>query len=245
MTSSARDLLRHMLDECRFATERLAGVSQPDFVDDETLKRALVRSLEIIGEAAGRLPDDIMARLTRWRSIAGMRDLLNSQYLEIDYDVVWDIVADELPRLRRSLEEYLRNHRPAGPRPARSRAGPRSKGRSRPREQAITYNAVLAERVRKLLLGRPGITESEMSGGVAYLLNGHMCCGVREELLILQLGEEGATRAIQEVHVHEVDFSAKAFKSMVCVDVGGYRSDADLRAWVTQAVAFVIRLPAK
>lgn len=109
----------------------------------------------------------------------------------------------------------------------------------------MAYDAVLAERVRKLLHRRKGITESRMSGGVAYLLNGQMCCGVRDQLLLLHLGSKGAARAVEEPHVHEVDFTPEAIKGMVCVTVDGYRSDEDLRTWVTRAVAFVLKLPPK
>ena len=109
----------------------------------------------------------------------------------------------------------------------------------------MAYDAVLAERVRKLLQGRKGITEARMFGGVAYLLNGHMCCGVRDELLLRHLGEERAARSIEEPHVREIDFTAMAIKGIVSITVDGYRTDEDLRAWVSRAVAFVIKLPPK
>ena len=226
MPFSPLDFVRRMLDECRFVTDRVAGISRANFSADETLKRALVRSLEIIGEAAARVPDDIRSRLSGidWQSVASLREGPDNGYFEVDDDVVWDTVSDTLPELRRVLEQHL----------------------SPPREHDIVYDAVLAERVRKLLQRRKGITESRMFGGVAYLLNGHMCCGVREEFLILHLGEPGAARAVdEEEHVHEVDFTSKPFKSMVCVSVGGYRSDQDLRTWVTRAAAYVKKLPPK
>ena len=109
----------------------------------------------------------------------------------------------------------------------------------------MAYDAVLAERVRKLLEGRKGITEARMFGGVAYLLNGHMCCGVRDELLLLHVGEERVSRIVEQPHVREVDFTEKTIKGMVCVTVEGYRSDEDLRAWVSRAVAFIVKLPPK
>ena len=222
------DSLRHMLDECRFVSDRLAGISQPDFREDETLKRALVRSLEIIGAAAERVPEEVRSRLPdiEWRSLASMRDVLNHQYFGVDYDDIWEVVASRLPELRRTLEGFL------GTDP-------------RPRGKDMAFNAVLAERVRKLLHKRKGIADSRMFGGVAYLLNGHMCCGVRDEFLILHLGEEGAARALDGEHVHEIDFTPRPFKSMVCVSVGGYRSDQDLRTWVSRAVAYVKKLPPK
>ena len=109
----------------------------------------------------------------------------------------------------------------------------------------MAYDAVLAERVRQLLGGRKGITDSRMFGGVVYLLNGHLCCGVRDQQLLLHLGSKVAARAIEEPHVHEVDFTPQAIKGMVCVTVDGYRSDEDLRTWVTRAMAFVLTLPPK
>ena len=109
----------------------------------------------------------------------------------------------------------------------------------------MAYDAFLAKRIRKLLHGRKGITESRMSGGVVYLLNGHLCCGVRDQLLLLQLGSKGAARAVEDPQVHEVDFTPKAIKGMVCVTADGYRSDDGLRTWVTRAVSFVVRLPPK
>lgn len=109
----------------------------------------------------------------------------------------------------------------------------------------MAYDAVLAERLRVLLQGRKGITEARMFGGVAYLLNGHICCGVRDELLLLNLGEERVARTIGQPHVREIDFTAKTVKGIVGITVEGYRSDEALRAWVSRAVAFVIKLPPK
>ena len=109
----------------------------------------------------------------------------------------------------------------------------------------MAYDIVLAKRVRKLLHDRKGITESKLFGGVAYLLNGNMCCGVRDELLLLQLGVEGAALALAEPHVQEVDFTQRAIKGVVCVTLDGYRSEEDMRSWVTRAAAFVSKLPPK
>lgn len=74
------------------------------------LKRAFVRSLEIIGEAVKKLPDDFRNRHkeTDWRAIAGTRDKLIHDYFGIDYDIVWDIVINEIPQLKAQVERILR-----------------------------------------------------------------------------------------------------------------------------------------
>ena len=77
---------------------------------DETLKRAFVRSIEIIGEAVKRLPDEFRSEQSAidWRAIAGTRDKLIHDYFGIDYDIVWDIVTNEIPELRRYVRGILK-----------------------------------------------------------------------------------------------------------------------------------------
>ncbi len=77
---------------------------------DETLKRAFVRSIEIIGEAVKRLPDEFRSEHSTidWRAIAGTRDKLIHDYFGIDYDIVWDIVTNEIPELRRFVRGILK-----------------------------------------------------------------------------------------------------------------------------------------
>jgi len=84
-----------------------------------------------------------------------------------------------------------------------------------------------------------------MFGGIAFMVNGHMCCGVNGRDLMLRLGEEGATDALQEPHVRPMDFTGKPLASMVYVGPGGHRNDVDLRGWVERAVRFVRSLPPK
>ena len=102
MSASPLEYLRHILDETEYLEARLRDLSKSDFLNDETLKRAFVRSLEIIGEAAKKTPD------VEWRAMAGMRDKLVHDYFGVDYDIVWDVVVNKIPVLRQQIEEILR-----------------------------------------------------------------------------------------------------------------------------------------
>jgi uncharacterized protein with HEPN domain len=86
------------------------GLEKETFLHDETLKRAFVRSLEIIGEAVKQLPNDIKQRYSHleWRAMAGMRDRLIHGYFGVDYDIVWDAVINKIPALQREVEHILR-----------------------------------------------------------------------------------------------------------------------------------------
>ena len=109
----------------------------------------------------------------------------------------------------------------------------------------MAFSEALAQRVRETLGKRKGISERKMFGGLAFLLNGNMCCGVMGDLLMLRLGESGAAEALAEPHVRPMDFTGRPMKNMVYVDPPGLASEETLRKWVRQAVAFASSLPAK
>ena len=90
-----KPFLRHIVDECRFIEEAIKDKEYEDFISDETLKRAVVRSLEVIGEEAKSLPADLKQRYEDipWRKIAGLRDVLIHQYFGVDYANVWKIAT--------------------------------------------------------------------------------------------------------------------------------------------------------
>jgi TfoX/Sxy family transcriptional regulator of competence genes len=109
----------------------------------------------------------------------------------------------------------------------------------------MPYDDKLATRVRALLSRRKGVSERAMFGGLAFMLNGNMCCGVVGDTLMLRLGEAGAARALGEKHARPMDFTGRPLKSMVYVAPAGLRTEAALRGWVDRAVAFARTLPAK
>ena len=111
MSLSSLEYLRHILDETIYLNHQTPGLSKEEFLQDETLRRAFVRSIEIIGEATKQVPEDIRKKYphVQWRAMAGMRDRLIHGYFGIDYDIVWDVVINKIPALRQDIEEILRN----------------------------------------------------------------------------------------------------------------------------------------
>jgi uncharacterized protein with HEPN domain len=110
MSASMTPYLQHILTEAQYLLDRAQGLEHETFLRDETLKRAFVRSLEIIGEAVKQLSNDIKERHSHleWRAMAGMRDRLIHGYFGVDYDLVWDVVINKIPVLQREVEHILR-----------------------------------------------------------------------------------------------------------------------------------------
>lgn len=107
MYTGNEDLLKHILDEIIFVLHYTADKTQEQVTNDEVLCRAVVRSIEIIGEATKKLDEDYKSLHPHieWKKIARTRDKLIHDYFGIDYDIVWDIITNKLPGLKEQIED--------------------------------------------------------------------------------------------------------------------------------------------
>jgi len=110
MSKEPKEYLRHIQDECLFIISVSQELKYDDFIVNETLKRAVVRSLEIIGEATKKIPADFKVKWSsiEWKNMAGMRDRLIHDYIGVNYSIVWDVIVNKIPNLNKQISESLR-----------------------------------------------------------------------------------------------------------------------------------------
>jgi uncharacterized protein with HEPN domain len=103
--------LRHIVDAIQRVERHLAGVSREEFFEAELVQDAVVRQLEIIGEAARNLPEDLRGEHSDvpWGQIVGLRNRLVHAYFQVDLAIVWEIAALDLPLLKAQVETILRS----------------------------------------------------------------------------------------------------------------------------------------
>ena len=101
--------LQHMLDAARTSQQFVAGQTRASLESDELLAFAMARAVEIVGEAASQITDELRSRnpQIKWSDIINMRNRLAHAYFKINLDVLWDSVNDDMPPLIAELERIL------------------------------------------------------------------------------------------------------------------------------------------
>ncbi len=106
--------LQHILDECLYVRSVIKDDMQMEqFLGDETLKRAVTRSLSIIGEATKKIPVNVKYawQSVSWREMAGMRDKLVHDYMGVNYYIVWDVAKNIIPTLTTQIETIINSYK--------------------------------------------------------------------------------------------------------------------------------------
>ncbi|MBI4297572.1 MAG: TfoX/Sxy family protein [Chloroflexi bacterium] len=107
----------------------------------------------------------------------------------------------------------------------------------------MAYNQKLAERVRHLLAGQPGIVEKSMFGGLTFMVMDNMCCGVLNNDLVVRVGPEHYQEALADPSARPMDFTGRPLKGMLYIGPKGCKTEKELKAWVDEALSFVVSLP--
>ena len=107
----------------------------------------------------------------------------------------------------------------------------------------MPYNEELDSRIGQAIAGWK-TTRKKMFGGTCHILNGHMLCGVYKDFLVLRLGDDAGTQALEAPYVRCFDITGRPMAGWVMVEAPGYQGDA-LERWLAKARAYVETLPAK
>ena len=109
MLVSDTELLRHILDEVNFVLDTTNGKNKEEVMNNGILFRAVIRSIEIIGEASKKLSDDFKAAhpAIEWKKIGSTRDILIHVYFDIDNDIIWNVVTEKLPEIKKYISQLV------------------------------------------------------------------------------------------------------------------------------------------
>jgi len=109
----------------------------------------------------------------------------------------------------------------------------------------VPYSEKLADRTRAALVASRDLEERKMFGGLAFMVNGHMCCGIVGEDLMVRVGPDLYQSSLAQPHTREMDFSGKLLRGMIHVGSAGLATEHELGQWVQRSLAYVSTLPAK
>ncbi len=109
----------------------------------------------------------------------------------------------------------------------------------------MAYSEALADDIRARLSDRPGVSEREMFGGIAFMIDGNMAVGVSGDELMVRVGKDAHEEAVSRPGARTFDMGARPMKGWINVSAEGFATDEDFAAWIDQGVSFAADLPPK
>ena len=109
----------------------------------------------------------------------------------------------------------------------------------------MAYDEGLAQRIRENLTGQSDLVEKQMFGGIGFMAQGNMVCGVLHDSLIVRVGPDRYSEALAQPHTKEFDFTGRPMAGWVMVSLGGYEADDNLEEWVNLGISYALSLPPK
>ena len=109
----------------------------------------------------------------------------------------------------------------------------------------MAYNTVTADRLRKILGGRKGVSEKAMFGGLSFLIDGKMFCGVLKDDLVVRIDPAESDVLLEKPNVRPMDFTGRPMKGYLYVSAEGYDTDEALKEWAELSLTFTSTLPQK
>jgi hypothetical protein len=109
----------------------------------------------------------------------------------------------------------------------------------------MPFDRQLADRIRIALHGRSGVTEKQMFGGIGFLVNGNMCCGVHGEELMVRLDPATAGEALRNPHARVFDLTGRPMRGWILVASDGVAAQDQVAFWVERGFAYASTLPSK
>jgi TfoX/Sxy family transcriptional regulator of competence genes len=109
----------------------------------------------------------------------------------------------------------------------------------------MAYDSELAKRIKAKMAGLPSLEEKKMFGGVGFLLNGNLACGVQKNAMIVRVAPEKHAELLTRAHARPFDMTGRPMKGWLIVDAEGCKTDKQLSTWIKEGVDFALTLPKK
>ncbi len=109
----------------------------------------------------------------------------------------------------------------------------------------MAYDEGLVQRVREFMDKQPMLDEKKMFGGIGFMVEGNIACGVLNDELIVRVGPDRYEESLEKKHTKVFDFTGRPMTGWIMVKPAGYETDAALKEWVKMGVGFALTLPPK